>query len=79
MELGDLVGVLILGTAAYSLGVNERTFKETKEWLNTHNIDLSWNRKQWEDSKSSSKRALIDYYIGYPGRFIAYKLYSKKR
>lgn len=77
MELSDILYWSSI-PASFVVGLNIRTFKDSKEWLDSHRIGPSWNERSYEKFKEHSHRGPIVYYLGFPGRIVAYKLYSRR-
>ena len=61
----------------FVLGNNLAHFNDTKKWLDSHGIDNSFYENREKKRKNDSLRSFVNYYLGWPGRHIAYKLHSK--
>lgn len=63
----------------FVLGNNLAHYDKAKEWLDSHGIDYSYYEDREKERKNKSIRNFINYYLGWPGRHVAYKLHSNKR
>ena len=79
MGLSEIINLTALASspAIFLLFLNIRTYKDTREWLNTHKIDSLWNEQSYERFRNMSLKGYLVYYLGIPGRRIAYNFHSK--
>lgn len=61
----------------YLAGVNYRHYRDTKDWIESHGIDVSFYNERLQKNKKNSAWKFINYYLSYPGRMFAIKK-SKK-
>jgi len=62
----------------FVFGNNLANYNNAKEWLDFHGINYSFYEDREKARKSDSVSGFVNYYLGYLGRHIAYKLHSKK-
>lgn len=82
LSMGLDVTLLALGGSipiGFTTAVNIGAFRYTKNWLQSHQIDESWYLEIYEEFRKRSKLHAIAYHLSYPGRKIAYSLYSNKK
>jgi len=60
MELSDIIALTML-PVGFSIGLNLRTYKDTKKWLKMHRIDNFWNENSYKELGKESFRG--HYYI----------------
>ena len=58
------------------VGINVREYDDTKKWLLTHNINRNFYEEKINNFKKISVRGKICYYLGAPGRLLAYRKYT---
>ena len=75
--LESLIETLSLVSFGFAVGVNIRQYTEAKKWLISHRVDCSFYEDKIKGLKKSSALNSMRYYLGYPGRVIAYKKHSK--
>jgi len=63
----------IIVTAIHVSLVNLIQYTQAKNWLGSHGIDPSYYKDKIRENRT------INYYLGAPGRKLAYILYSKKK
>lgn len=75
MELKNIVLLSTLSTIpiGYLIGVNTRQYRDARDWIETHNMDISYYKEKIKKQKDESFKDKIDYYLGYLGRNIAFK------
>lgn len=76
MELSDIITVVSM-PVGFLTGLNMKAYEDTKNELATHKIDSSWNEQFYKRFRDRSLRGYLSYYLGIPGRQIAYRSHSK--
>ncbi|MBU0457435.1 MAG: hypothetical protein ABH824_04325 [Nanoarchaeota archaeon] len=77
MELSEIInGMNLCISAGFFIGINVVTYQDTKRWFKTHRIDSSWYQN--EEVKSEYVDEVIKM-LGYPGTYLAHRLYSPKK
>ena len=60
----------------FTIGINHREYKDAKKWLLTHGINRNFYEKKVNNFKERSFRGKIYYFLGFPGRSLAYNKYT---
>ena len=80
MDISDLVVACISAAVIGGALVNIKTFEDAKSWLQTHGVDpLEYLEPRFKRHRSDSLNGAVQYYVGYLGRRLAYRLYSSQR
>lgn len=77
MELSDIVIAASSASVIFALGANAKAFLDTKKWLSNHTNSIWWNERRYHEDTQRSLQGFLCYYTSYPGRQIAYRLYSQ--
>ena len=73
-----LESILFFGAFGFMVGVNAGQYDKAKEWLESHKIcDCSFYEDKIRGGENDSKKDFVLFYLGYAGRYLAYKTRKK--